>query len=129
MEDNRESQEETFEYTYSARQQEEIESIKRKYLPPQEDKMEQLRRLDASVTTRATIRAIAVGVIGTLIFGAGMSCSLAGPEEMLIPGIVIGLAGFAIMGAVYPWYKRMVKKQREELAPQILALAEELSKS
>ena len=36
--------EETFEYRYSAKQQEEIEAIRRKYLPKEEDKMEQLRQ-------------------------------------------------------------------------------------
>ena len=44
------TKEETFEYTYSAKRQEEIEAIKNKYLPPKEDKMEQLRKLDTSVT-------------------------------------------------------------------------------
>ena len=37
--------EETFEYRYSAKQQEEIEAIRRKYLPKEEDKMEQLRQM------------------------------------------------------------------------------------
>ena len=40
-----EEKKESFHYTYSAKQQEEIQSIRKKYLP-QEDKMEQLRRLD-----------------------------------------------------------------------------------
>ena len=31
-----------FQYTYSAKQQEEIEAIRKKYLPPQVDMMEQL---------------------------------------------------------------------------------------
>ena len=34
------TKEETFEYTYSAKRQEEIEAIKNKYLPPKEDKNE-----------------------------------------------------------------------------------------
>ena len=38
----------TFHYTYSAKQQEEVQRIRKKYLPPEEDKMEQLRRLDRS---------------------------------------------------------------------------------
>ena len=33
----------TFTYTYSAQQQQEIENIRKKYLPQQEDKMAQLR--------------------------------------------------------------------------------------
>lgn len=128
MEENTVTKEETFEYTYSAKQQEEIEAIKNKYLPPKEDKMEQLRKLDAGVTLHATMWSIIVGVIGTLIFGGGMSCTLVGPEELFIAGIVMGLAGLAIMGVAYPLYIKIVKKQREKIAPQILALAEELSK-
>ena len=34
---------ETFTYTYSAKQQEEIRNIQKKYLPREEDKMEQWR--------------------------------------------------------------------------------------
>ena len=128
MENHTTTKEETFEYTYSAKRQEEIEAIKKKYLPPEEDKMEQLRKLDASVTLHATMWAIVIGVIGTLIFGAGMSCTLVGARNLFVPGIVLGLGGFGIMGASYPLYMKLVKKGREKLAPQILALAEELSK-
>ena len=35
----------SFEYTYSAQQQKEVEAIRQKYIPREEDKMEQLRRL------------------------------------------------------------------------------------
>lgn len=41
-----ENKNETFTYTYSSKQQEEIRNIRSKYLPKEEDKMEQLRRLD-----------------------------------------------------------------------------------
>ena len=49
---NMEEKRETFTYTYSSTQQNEIKSIREKYIPPtqEQDKMEQLRRLDASVT-------------------------------------------------------------------------------
>lgn len=127
MEENTVTKEETFEYTYSARRQEEIEAIKSKYLPPKEDKMDELRKLDASVTIHATMWSISVGTIGALIFGGGMSCFLVGTEAMFVPGIILGVFGFAIMGMAYPLYGRIVKKQREKIAPQILSLAEELS--
>lgn len=42
----------TFTYTYSAKQQEEIRNIRKKYLPREEDKMEQLRRLDRDTTRK-----------------------------------------------------------------------------
>ncbi len=57
----------TFHYTYSAKEQTEIKNLRKKYekKTEQEDKMEQLRRLDASATSKAII----IGVIGTLILG------------------------------------------------------------
>jgi len=45
-----ENQKEVFEFAYSAKQQEEVQKIREKYVPREEDKLEQLRRLDASVT-------------------------------------------------------------------------------
>ena len=50
-----------FEYTYSSKQQKEIESIRNKYLFKQEDKLETLRRLDKSVEKPGTMAAIILG--------------------------------------------------------------------
>ena len=124
-----ENQKETFQYTYSATQQEEIEQIRKKYLPQQEGKMEQLRRLDKSTTQKGTIISIIVGVIGTLLLGIGMCCTMVWEETWFIPGILIGLLGIAAVSIAYPLYTWITKKEREKLAPQILKLTEELSQS
>ncbi len=116
-----------FTYTYSASRQEEIRSIREKYLPKEEDKMEQLRRLDQSATKKGTVTAVTVGVIGCLLLGVGMCCTMVWMGALFIPGIVIGLAGIAAVAAAYPLYLRITRKERERLAPQILKLAEELS--
>ena len=117
---------ETFTYTYSAKQQEEIEKIRRKYLSPEENKMEQLRRLDRSGTKKGTRVSIAVGVVSALLMGVGMCCSMVWMGVWFIPGIVIGLIGIAGVAAAYPLYNRITRKERERLAPQILKLTEEL---
>lgn len=124
-----ENKKETFEYTYSAKQQEEIEKIRRKYMPKEEDKMELLRKLDRDVTKPGTIWSIVLGVIGCLIFGAGMSLVMVGPKTFFVLGIVAGLIGIAVMAAALPIYKKITEKERQRIAPQILALTEELSKN
>ena len=86
-----------FQYTYSAKQQEEIEAIRKKYLPPQEDKMEQLRRLDKSATKKGTALSIVVGVAGCLLMGVGMCCSMVWMGNLFIPGIILGLLGIALV--------------------------------
>ena len=121
-----ETKKETFTYTYSAKQQEEIDKIRKKYLPPEEDKMAQLRRLDQSATKKGTLISIIIGVIGTLLMGVGMCCSMVWMGVWFIPGIIIGLMGIGGVGAAYPVYSRITKKERERLAPHILKLTEEL---
>ena len=117
-----------FQYTYSAKEQAEIKRIRSKYIPKEENKMEQLQRLDASATQKATMYAIIVGVIGALILGAGMSCCMVWTDALLIPGIAIGVIGMAVLAVAYPLYNRTLKKERERIAPEILRLTDELMK-
>ena len=118
----------TFQYTYSAREQAQIREIRSRYAPREESKLEQLRRLDASVTRKPTVWALIAGVAGALIMGTGMSCCLVWADRLLLPGIVVGLAGMALAAAAYPLYTRMLKQERERVAPEILRLTDELLK-
>ena len=123
-----ENKEETFEYTYSAKQQQEIENIRKKYLPKEEDKMEQLRRLDRSATKKGTVVSIILGTVSALILGVGMCCTMVWPETLFIPGIIVGIIGIAGVADAYPIYLSITRKERKKLAPQILKLTEELSR-
>lgn len=124
---------ETFEYTYSAAQQAEIERIRKKYMPAQESKMEQLRRLDRSASQKAQIFAMTIGIIGALIMGTGMSLCMTelsgflGGTAMFI-GIPVGIFGMVLVALAYPVYNRVLKKERERIAPEILRLTDELMK-
>ena len=122
-----ENRKDTFTYTYSAAQQEEIENIRKKYMPKEQDKMEQLRRLDQSATKKGTLISLVVGIIGCLLLGVGMCCTMVWMEQLFIPGIVIGVIGIAAVAVAYPAYISITKKEREKIAPQILKLTEELS--
>lgn len=117
----------SFEYSYSAKQQEEIASIRKKYIV-EEDKMETLRKLDKSVEQGGTIISIILGVVGTLIMGGGMSLCLVWTDYYMILGIILGVIGIVLIAMAYPVYQIIVKKRREKIAPQILALIEELMK-
>lgn len=126
-----EEKKETFTYTYSAKEQEEIKKIRDKYAPPtkEETSMEQLRRLDESATKGATVVSLIVGIISALLLGVGMCCTMVpGWEQYFIPGIAIGVVGIIGVIAAYPIYNHMVKRKREKLAPEIMRLSDELMK-
>ena len=121
-----ENKEETFTYTYSASQQQEIRRIREKYLPKEQDKMQQLRQLDRGATKKGTVVAVTIGVIGCLLLGVGMCCTMIWADGWFIPGIIIGCIGMVGIFLAYPLYKKMVKQSREKLAPEILRLTDEL---
>ena len=117
----------SFSYTYSAKQQEEIKRIREKYAPKEPDKLEQLRRLDESVTRKGTVLSLVVGIIGALILGVGMCCCLVW-TEWFVPGIIVGIVGLAVVSVAYPLYNYVTKKEREKIAPEIIRLTDELMK-
>lgn len=117
-----------FQYTYSASEQDEVKRIRSKYLPREENKLEHLRRLDAGAGQKAAMYAIAVGVIGTLVLGVGMSCCLVWADSVFILGIIVGIFGMAVLALAYPLYNRILQRERERIAPEILRLTEELMK-
>ena len=115
----------SFEYTYSAPEQEEIKRIRSKYLPKEaESKMERLRRLDREAERPGTVAALVLGILGTLIFGTGMCCCMI--WQLYPLGVVVCIAGAVLLGMAYPVYNRVTQHQREKIAPEILALTEEL---
>lgn len=123
----------SFEYTYSAEQQKEVEAIRKKYLPKEEDKMDRLRKLHAVPTKKAQAASLSIGIIGALIMGTGMSLCMTelsgflGGTAMFI-GIPVGIVGMILVALAYPVYNRVLKKERSRIAPEILQLTDELLK-
>ena len=134
MENNKENN--GFQYTYSAREQAELKRIRDKYTAPTEteDKMERLRRLDASVTNTAQAVALVFGIVGTLILGLGMSLIMTDFADILglretmamVIGISVGVVGGILASLAYPIYNAIVKATRKKLAPEIIRLTDEL---
>lgn len=122
----------TFRYSYSSSLQEELKDIKKKYAgqpeSQEEDQLELLRKLDKSSTRKSTIVSVVMGAAGCLIMGIGMCCTMVWAAAMFLPGIIIGVAGIAMMAAAYPVYVRITKRERARIAPQVLDIIEKLSK-
>ena len=111
--------------TYSAEEQKELNAIRAKYAPKGSKPLTNLdkaKAIDAKVESKGTMAGLAVGIIGTLIMGLGMSCVLV--WDKLALGILIGLAGLAGVAGAYPAYQRVIRTERAKAADEIMKLSE-----
>ena len=121
--------EQQFRYTYSApteSERREIEDIQKQYAPANsaDNTIARLRRLNARVRNISVCIGLSLGVVGLLLFGAGMSFTLAG--DNYLAGILTSVAGIAVMAAAKPVYKAVLKKCKNKYGEEILSLTREL---
>jgi len=112
--------------TYSADAQREMDAIVAKYVKQdmlkQETALDRMQKLDRAAESKAQIVGLAVGIVATLVLGLGMSCALVWGQMAL--GILVGLAGLAGMVAAFPLYQKVLRQEREKIAPEIIRLSE-----
>ncbi|MBQ8291913.1 MAG: hypothetical protein IJX88_05360 [Clostridia bacterium] len=118
-----------FKYTYSApseAERKEIDSIRKQYAPKEytETKLERLRRLDSLVRNKANIFGLVFGIVGVLLFGAGLAFILEMHKYVL--GLILSVAGVLPMAFAYPVYQTVLKGQKRKYGEEILRLSEEL---
>ncbi len=124
------SQESIFCYKYSAKDNKEVQEIRRKYLPQSENKLEELKRLDRMVQDSGMIEALCAGIGGLMVFGLGMCLAmqvLGSGILVIVLGVLLGIIGVVSMVAAYPIYRRIYNRAKEQHTPRILELSEELS--
>ena len=126
------NQDTTFIYRYSAKENMEVQEIRKKYLPREESKFEELKRLDYTVQNSGMMESLCAGIGGALVFGLGMclAVQVIGSGVFLIAlGVLLGIIGMGGMLAAYPVYRKVFDKTKQKLAPRILELTAELSKT
>ena len=116
----------TFNYTYSAVRNKEVESIRNKYMPREESKFERLKKLDLRVQMAGTIESLCFGITGALVFGIGMCFFLDVFSGSSWLTALLMILGTVIMIPAYPIYRKIARKTKAELTPEILRLSEEI---
>ena len=119
--------ENSFHYTYSAPENQEVLNIRKKYLPREETKMEELMRLDRMVQSSGMIESLSAGIGGVLVFGLGMCLSMKVIGNVMWLGVLLGLIGTAGMLIAYPVYRKIFEKTKNEHTPRILELTAEIT--
>ena len=115
-----------FTYNYSAVINKEVESIRKKYMPVEESKLERLKSLDRRAQSAGMLEALSLGIIGALVFGIGMCFGLDVFVGATWLTVLFMILGTLLMIPAYPIYLRIARKTKAELTPEILRLSEEI---
>ena len=124
---DRDMNENAFSYTYSASENQEVLRIRKKYLPKEETKLEELKRLDSLVHSSGVIQGLCAGIGGCLVFGLGLCLAMEVIGHMIWLGVILGLVGTAGMLTAFPIYRKIFHKAKSQHSPRILELASQLS--
>lgn len=119
-----------FNYTYVAptrAERKQIERIRESYLPTEENAFTRLQNLDKKVQTPPMITALTLGIIGTLIFGLGLTFIL--EWNKLLLGATLSALGLVPILLAYPLYRAVLNRQKKKYAEEILQLSENLLKN
>ena len=114
--------ENTFSYTYSAQENQEVLIIRNKYLPQEESRLEELKRLDRLVQNSGVTESLCTGMVGCLVFGLGLCLAMKVIGNAMWLGIILGLLGISGMLTAYPIYRRCFAKAKAKHTPRILEL-------
>lgn len=106
-----------------------VQKIRTQYTERQHTELDALKELDRKVKIPASIFAYTFGTVSALIMGSGMSLIMTDIGEMfglknpMVPGIVIGILGFALAGVNYLAYKKILNNRRKKYADEIITLS------
>jgi len=119
----------TFSYSYSAARNREVENIRKKYIPTEENKLDRLKKLDRRVQNAGMIEGLSLGIVGALVFGVGLCFGLGALRGADWLKLLFVALGTLIMIPAYPVYRFISRKTGERLTPEILRLSEEIINS
>ena len=115
----------------SAKENKEVQEIRKKYLPQSESKLDELKRLDEAVQNSGMLEALCAGVGGLLVFGLRMCLAMqviGSGLTALVIGIVIGIVGLVGCGVNYPIYKKILDSRKALYRDEIFALSDKIAK-
>ena len=111
-----------------------VEKIRSQYTEQEHTELDDLKALDAKVKQPANVFGYTYGSIGAIVMGAGMSLvmtdigAMLGVTKAMVPGIVIGILGLAMVLTTYPIYKRILTSRKKKYSAQIMELSDRIKK-
>ena len=100
------------------------EHIRRQYVSREDNKIEQLRRLDNKVKLPGKVTAGILGTIGSLVMGAGMALVMV--WENMNMGLALSIPGMIVALLAFPAYALITGSRKKKYAEDIMRLSDDV---
>lgn len=111
-------------YIATEQDQKKAENIRRQYISREDNKIEQLQKLDKKVKAPGKMIASILGVIGALVLGAGMSLIMVWRNMHI--GLLVSIPGLVVALLAYPVYSVITNSRKKKYAAQIMCLTDDV---
>ncbi len=116
-----------------------VQKIRTQYTEKEHTQLDTLLAFDKKVRRPSLVFAWIFGVIGSLVLGTGMTLAMqiiepgtyfgiTIAENMMLPGILVGLVGILMVSVNYPLYRKLLTHRKAKYSSQIVALSDEIMK-
>lgn len=111
-------------FNANAQDQRKAESIRRQYIPREDNKTLQLQKLDSKVKTPGRVAAGILGTAGVLVMGSGMALVMV--WENMTRGLPLSISGMVVALLAIPAYALITNSRKKKYASDILRLSDNL---
>lgn len=112
-------------FNANGQEQKKAESIRRQYISHEDNKMEQLQKLDNKVKAPGKVIATIFGVIGALVMGAGMALVMVWGNMTM--GLALSIPGLIVALLAIPIYALITASRKKKYASEIMRLSDSLT--
>ena len=100
------------------------ENIRKQYMEHKTTKLDELQALDDKVKTPGTVVSFILGILGSLVMGAGMANVMVWSNMTV--GLALGIPGMILALLAYPAYKGITGSRKKKYARQVMLLSDEI---
>ena len=104
--------------------QKRAENIRRQYISREDNKIEQLQKLDSKVKTPGKVAAGILGTVGALVMGSGMALVMV--WENMTMGLALSIPGMIVALLSIPAYILITNSRKKKYASEIMRLSDDL---
>ena len=112
--------------SYKAQIAYEVNQIRSKYLPQDQNKLEQLKKLDKQVTVPGKKAIFIMVLISLALLAGGISLIAFFNQKFILAGTICCVLSLSCAFMIKPVFNFVTEKERTRLAPQIMRLSDEI---